>query len=314
MLDRRALALSLALAAPLACAARAAEPKETSPQPPPQVEAAAPDRVVQFIVGQPEYAALRVPAADRTWPDALDRLVVFHGARPILDLGLRNERQIVGQGGKEGEALFEEGIVESSAISPDGRSAAILSTQYRRPAGGAAALPEGGEPKPVGTTAVSWVDAAQPDMRFSVKLESGRWVKEVLPLAGGGGLALSTTTGIGAPADFVLYAPGGGEVLRLRESEASANNFTATNSGAFLAVSLAYPDRPRLPQEGVLVLDILRGTHWTYTWSYGGEGEPLSWSLDESGVLEVRLPGATARYDRNGALLRSDGKRRTQAR
>jgi hypothetical protein len=87
-------------------------------------------------------------------------------------------------------------------------------------------------------------------------------------------------------------------------------DLTATSNGAFLGVSLAYPERPGLPQMGILVLDLLRGTRWTYSWSYGEAGDPLSWTLEDSGVLEVKVPGKIVRYDRNGAPLRSEGASR----
>jgi len=308
MSQSRIAVIALALAALSLGAARAAEPPAAASSGAPQTETAALDRVGLFVAGQPDYAALQLDAAGRTSPDAPYRLVVIHGGRPVLDFGLRNERKLVPAGEGPGEKTFEEGIIDNAEVAPDGRSAAILSTQYRRPAEDGAQSPDGSEPpRPVGTSVVSWVDAKRPEARFSVKVEAGRWVKELLPLAAGAGLALSTTRGLGAPADFELYGPDGREVFRTGEAEGSVTDVTATSNGAFLAVSLAYPERPGLPEMGILVLDLLRGTRWTYTWSYGEAGDPISWSLEDSGVLEVKVPGKIVRYDRNGAPLRSDG-------
>ena len=310
MSKSRLAVIALALAALPLGAARAAEPPAAASQgaPPTETATSEADRIGLFVAGQPDYAALQLDAARRTSPDAPYRLVVIHGGRPVLDFGLRNERQLVPAGEGPGEKMFEEGIIDNAEVAPDGRSAAILSTQYRRPAEDSAQSPDGSEPpRPVGTSVVSWVDARRPEARFSVKVEAGRWVKELLPLAGGAGLALSTTRGLGAPADFELYGPDGREVFRTGEAEGSVTDLTATSNGAFLAVSLAYPERPGLPKMGILVLDLLRGTRWTYTWSYGEQGEPLSWSLEDSGVLEVKVPGKIVRYDRNGAPLRSEG-------
>jgi hypothetical protein len=298
--------LALALAALPLRAGEAPDPPARETEAAPAVEAPVPDHVEFYVQGQPEYARLRVEPGHRTAPDAPDRLVVFHGGRPVLDLGLRDEQRLVPASGAQTEETLEEGIVEKAEIAPDGRSAAILSTRYRRAAGAETLPPDSQEPpRPTGTTTLTFVDARHPDARFNVSVENGRWVKEVLPLSAAHGLAVSTTRGIDAPADLEIFGPDGHETFRAPETEASVKGLTATNNGAFLAADLAYPERPGLPQRGILVLDLLQGTRWTFTWSYGTDGEPTSWSLDESGVLEVRLPGRIVRYDRNGVPIDS---------
>jgi hypothetical protein len=293
--------LALALAA-LALGADVPDAPPASPSPAaPLVAAPPPDRIAPFVTGEEEYARLRVEPGSRIAPEAADRLVVFQGGRPVLDLGLRNEYHLVPGSQAPTEEVFEEGIVEIAEIAPDGRSAVILSTRYRRPADEGAATPELGEkPQPQGESVLTWVDAKRPEARFSVELHDGRWVREVIPLSAGNGLAVSTTRGLEAPSDLRVFGPDGRETFHHSEDEAAVTGLAASNNGGFLAASLAFPERPGFPQQGVLVLDLLHGTHWTYSWSYGGEGEPISWSLKESGVLEVRLPGRIMLYDQNG--------------
>jgi hypothetical protein len=48
------------------------------------------------------------------------------------------------------------------------------------------------------------------------------------------------------------------------------------------------------------VFDLARGTQWTYGWRYGTDEEPLSWSLLDEGVLGIKLPGGTQRFDATG--------------
>jgi hypothetical protein len=264
------------------------------------------------VQGDPQYAELRVEPGDRTHPEAAERLVVFHGGRAVLDLGLRSEQRLVPASEAQGGVPLEEGELDSAEFSPDGRSAAILSTRYRRAAAPQDPLDSREAPRPTGETTVTFVDARHPEARFSVPIEKGRWVKAVLALAGGHGLALSTTAGLDAPADLEFFGPDGRMSHHVPEAEASVKGLTATENGAFLAVDLAYPPHHGLPDRGVLVLDLLTAKRWTYRWSYGADNEPTSWALDESGILEVRLPGQVARYDRSGALLGSARARRAK--
>jgi hypothetical protein len=284
---------------------RAQEP--TAPVPP--ASGALPDRVALYVTGEEEYAGIRVEPGHRTAPDARDRLVVFHEGGPVLDLGLRNERRLVPVAGSATEQLEEEGILENAEISPDGRAAVILSTRFRRPAETGDAPTENKTPPPRGTTILTFVDARWPDARFDLPIPQGRWVREVLPLSAGLGVAVSTTRGIGEPADLGFYGPDGHQVFHVSATEASVIGLTATLNGAFLAASLAYPDRPNLPNRGIRVFDLLRNSKWTYHWSYGAEDEPTSWSLQESGALDIRLPGRILLLDRTGAAI-SNGRSR----
>ncbi len=275
------------------------------PTPVPRTDGAVPDRVALYVAGEEAYAGIRVEPGHRTAPEARDRLVVFREGRPVLDLGLRNERRLVPVAGSSTEEVEEEGILENAELAPDGRSAAILSTRFRRPAATGDRSQESKTLPARGSTVLTFVDARWPDARFDLPMPEGSWVREVLPLAAGLGIAVSTTKGLGEPSDLEFYGPDARRVFRVPATEASVVGLTATLNGAFLAASLAFPDRPGLPNRGIRVFDLLRNAKWTYTWSYGGEDEPISWSLQESGALELRLPGRTLLLDRTGAPISS---------
>ena len=280
---------------------------------PPALPADAPtaaNRVVLFRVDDPAYSALTVPSGARSAPEADEHLVVFHDGAAVLDVGLRDEKKTLGATEPGAPFVDEEATTDEARISPDGRSALILSSRIRRriPLGRDANRDP--EPAPVGTAVLYWIDAARPDARASVPIDEGRWVAEAIPLSEGAGFVLSTTSGPGEPADLRVHGPGGGETFRLPADGAAVERLVATNNGAYLGVDLAYPPRPESPDRGVMVLDVLHGTRWTYTWSYGGEREPLSWNLDENGILAVRVPGAELLFDPSGTPI---GKRTAKA-
>ena len=82
----------------------------------------------------------------------------------------------------------------------------------------------------------------------------------------------------------------------------------SASHGEFVAVDLAYPDRPGLPHRGVLVLDLARDSRWTFAWRYGDDDEPVSWKLQDTGVLEVTTPSHVKRFDRKGKALAAAGR------
>lgn len=241
----------------------------------------------------PTYQAIAPSCERRTGAGSPMRLVVFRGGRCALDRGLADARE-------------QRGFVEDARVAPDGSSAVVVTT--RLPADGSAdgAAPAAGSPK------VVWLDADHPDGRLAIEVPPGRWVRKALPLARGKGLALSTFQEATGPADFTLYGPDGSVLFRTDEAESSCLDIVATGNGAFLALDLAHRYRRGRPQRSVLVLDLLRGSRWTYAWSYGGDGEPTAWQLEETGVLRIETPEAIVEYDRNGrpAGLVRKGRRR----
>lgn len=229
--------------------------------------------------------------------------MVFRGGSAIFDRGLRNEKVAAPLSRAGDSPAEEEGYVEDAEVSPDGGYAVVLSTRYRRPISPPDAVATRGR------TELTWIDPAHPRGLWSVQLEEGRWVKSVVPLALRHGVAVASVADADGPADLRLYGPEGAEVLRLKGEEGSVIAMKAASHGAFLAVDLAYTDRQDFPNRGIAVLDLLQGTRWNYSWSYGGDDEPIAWNLADSGVLEITTPGGTQSYDRNGKPLRKTRRR-----
>ena len=251
----------------------------------------------------PEYAQLEIPSSLRLEPDAFSRLVVFRNGVPVLDRGLALDVQVAPKPGGEDGAREEQGYIEDAEVSQDGRFAILLATHYRK----TLSLRDSAETE--GRTELTWIDPAHPKGLWSVLFDRGVWVKGVLLLSPKHGVAVSTMNGPQGPADLRLFGPDGIETMHLRGEEASVVGMRSTSHAAFLAVDLAYPDRNGLPSRGVLVLDLLHGKRWTYTWSYGDNHEPVSWSLTDTGILEVTTPDGLRLFDRNGKPLRASRRR-----
>jgi len=247
----------------------------------------------------PDYVRLDVPPSLRVAPEASSRLVVFRGGVPVLDRGLVIDVQVVPRAGGTEGSREERGYIEDAEVSPDGRFAILLATRYTK----TVSLRDVAETE--GKTELTWIDVAHPKGLWSVPFEKGIWIKKVLLLSPKHGIAVSTIADPQGPADLRLFSPDGIEMLRLRGEEASVVDMRSTSHAAFLAVDLAYPDRDGLPGRGVLVIDLAHGRRWTYTWSYGDNREPVSWSLADTGILEVTTPDGLRLFDRNGKPLRA---------
>ncbi len=278
---------------PVAREAGPATAKESEPR----------DGVRLFDKGDPEYIALSPPPRSRIYPEATSRLVFFLGGAPILDRGLRSGSSSAAPTRPGEHVETAEDVVETAVTSPDDRFGVVLSTRVQR----AAASPGqagASSDSPSLSTEISWVDTANPEGLWSVSLEQGRFVRDLALLSAGRGVAVITLADPDSPADVRIYGPEGIELTRLDESDGSALSLSATSHGAFLAVDLAYPNVAELPSRGVTVFDLLHGTRWTYTWKYGASDEPMSWRLDDTGVLEVVFPGKSRAFDRNGKPLK----------
>ena len=249
----------------------------------------------------PAYRNLDLSPAKRAVPDAESRLLVFRDGVPVLDRGLRNENWTIETAGGRGPTQVE-GVIEDAAVSEDGQFALLLTTTYRRPprSKGAAATEERA---PVGSSELTWIDATHPQGAWTKPLEGGRWAKQLVPLSVKQGVALATILKLDGPADLRIFGPDGVERIHLNEADGSVLAIEAAADGGFVAADLAYPDRAELPHRGVIVLDLLHGTRWAYTWRYGDNDEPVSWKLDDAGVLEVTSPAFVKRFDRNGKAV-----------
>lgn len=264
-----------------------------------------PDRIVISNSGDALEAVASRSCRVVTTPEANSRLLVYKDGVCVLARGLRNEtrQDVAGRA----DVLEETGLIESGWVAADGRGGLVATMRYtdrvRLVEGGGAPADEGFR----GITTLTWLDPSHPDGSFEIALEPGRVVKDAVALPFGFGIAVLTQV-YGAPdADFRLYDLRGELSLRVPEREASAGGIVSTNSGGFIVVDLAHVAHPGLPDRALRVFDLLQGKWWDYTWSYGSPEEPLSWTILESGTLEVNIPGATKRYDRNGHALRGSG-------
>jgi hypothetical protein len=287
-----------------ACAAAA---RDVVTEPPPR-----PDRVVLVTADEPEYALLAREAQSRTNPGAGSRLLVMKDFACVLDRGVLTETHQDPSG--KTDVIQETGVVENAWVASDGRGALVATLRYRdrvRLAEGTAPL---GDDDFVGTTTLTWVEPSFPGGRFEVALEPGRVVRDAVALPLGFGAAVSTQVYDAPVADFRLYDLDGRVTMRVPEEEAATANIVATATGGFVAADLALATQRGLPDRAVRVYDVVRGTWWNYTWSYGSPEEPVSWTLDDAGVLELRFPGALRRYDRGGHPVGASGSLRERGR
>src|SRR5262249_14413239 len=127
------------------------------------------------------------------------------------------------------------------------------------------------------------------------------WVKDVEVLSGSNGVVVTTFLPRAGPADLRLLDALGREKIRIPESRAQIVSVrTDCALGCFVAADVKFHEQLALPERGVMLFDVARGTSWTYGWRYGDEKEPLSWDLESGGILAVKLPAGTARFDSSG--------------
>jgi hypothetical protein len=246
-----------------------------------------------YLSQDERYLALEIPPEVRSAPTATTRLVVFRDGRPVLDRGLLVERRDAPAGGTAPRPRAE-GVDEDAILPEDARFALVLTTLYRR---------SEGEAEIVAATELEWIDPEHPAGRWRRPLGEGRWAKQVLPLSPTLGVAVITMQGLEGPCDLRIHDPDGEERLRLGDAEGNVLRADAASHGGFVAADLAYPDRASSPQRAILVLDLLRGTRWSYPWRYGTDDEPVGWTLDDSGLLEIRTTSDTRTFDRTGKAL-----------
>ena len=248
-----------------------------------------------------DYAALHIPPTITSYPDAPLRLLVFRDNAVVFNHGLRDNWS--GPRNIPGGDLFEgPSVVEAVELSPDGLTAILTETRIEPPKRGGSLE---------GTVGITWIDPRNPRGRWSLELRPGRFVSHIHVMDLQSGFALMTDTADGDGADFTLYNPEGGVEYHLDKVVGSVLEFRITRAGAFIGLDIAYPERPDLPDRTILVLDRLQTARWDYSWSYGDSREPTGWTLLDDGVLEIRIPGKTVRYDRTGVpLIPPDRKRR----
>lgn len=278
-------AIVLALALPWI---RGAAAREATPPPEPP---ARPDRVALLTLSDPAYARIQIPENARVAPSAVERLLVYRKGVCIVDRGLRSIRQPAPSGGGE------MGLAEIASVAPDAAGAAIVITRW-----------EARVDANVVDSRIVWIDPLHPDGAWSVKLEPGRQVKEILALSASFGVAAATFTEGDPLVDLRMYGPDGRERSRSDARTGSVVDLAVSDDGGFLGADLALPPQEGGPDRGIVVSDLVRGTRWQFTWRYGSEDEPKSWYLATGGILELRTAGDLLRFDSVGTPIR--GRRR----
>ena len=251
-------------------------PSSATPTPP-VVEAAAPARagaVVRVLeAGSDEYQALPLEGIERSDLDAPLRLVVLHDGVPVLDRGLLRD---------DGAGEVER--IDDAVVAGDGSAAAILTS-----------IPDRGDVR----TVVTWIPAAQPDSGWRMDIERDMVVRNLVVLPGARGVAIVS----GAPeeaANLHLIGPDGETRLALDARQGVPLDLRTTPGGGVIAVDVAFPPAIGGSDRGILVVNLERGTSWSYGWSYGGETEPLSWELREDGTLDVTTAQGRSWFDTSG--------------
>jgi hypothetical protein len=261
------------------------------------------DRITIVDALDSGYHQLPIPPEVRVRPDAMTRLLVLRDGGILMDLGLRDEHEITQPEIGDGEVVVEErGIRDEGHVAHDGRTAVLVSTEFvvrRQPdeeAGGGATT----DRLVNGEASLTWIDADHPGGRWTVSFGGGRLVALVYVFAGGRGVMVTTTGGYDGRPDLRVLGPDGRPLVHLEELSSVRPAIDPTPSDLFLAADVSFISRPGRPDRGLLVLDMLRGYHWIYSWSYGSEDEPLSWELSDTGAVSIEVPGKTLRYDRLG--------------
>lgn len=270
-----------------------------SPTPAPQ----APDRMALFAADDAAYRTLAIPRTYKTAPDAPTHLLAFRGGLCVRDLGLADSKKSTGDGGDGKTIMQESGTLERGFVAADGNAAAVIITRYVSRVDLTPGQTSTSGDTVTGDTTLTLVDPEHPDGRWRVTFENSRWVKDVLVLPGRSGVAVTTFLPRNGPTDIRVLDAAGREEIRVPESAAEALRVESSPEAGYLAAELAFRENEHQPERGVMVFDIARGTHWTYTWRYGSDDEPVSWTLQSHGVLSVKLASGTRRFDASGGKL-----------
>ena len=260
-------------------------------------------RIVLLAAGDPQYQALAIPKSYKTSPDAPNHLLVFRGGFCVRDIGLADAQKSGEQGTATQTIVEEKGTTARGFVASDGLTAAILRTHYVSRVDMTPGQKSTAGDTVTGGAILTLIDPTHPDGRWRVTLENSRWAKDVVVLSAGKGVALTTFLPRNGPADIRILDATGHESLHVPESAGDAVRLEASPDGGYVAAELAFRDNPALPERGVVVFDIAAATQWTYGWRYGSDAEPVSWTLQAKGVLFVKLPKGTRRFDARGKKL-----------
>lgn len=279
-------------------------PDRSEPATPPAPAVDSGNRVAVLASESPDYRSLRIPDSVKTDPAASVRLVVFRRGVCILDRGLRDARRDSNAGDRGSLVVQESGVTERAAAAPDGRDAVVATTRFVSRVDMTPGVTSTKNDTVTGATTLTLIDPDHPDGRWQLTLEDGRWVKDLIVLPASSGVVLTTFLPRNGPTDLRILDATGREKIRVPETRAEILSVkTSCEAGCFVAAAASFKDLATLPEQGVMVFDVARGTSWTYGWRYGSGDEPESWSIGRAGVLTVKVPGRTRRFDATGRPL-----------
>jgi hypothetical protein len=265
------------------------------------------DGLVLINRDSPDYAAQNISPSISSYPEAGLRLLVFRDDAIVFDHGLRDDGyKPRNPAGTAGRPLFQgRSVTDAVELSPDDMTAIIMETRLNPPNRSGSLE---------GDVGITWIDPSNPRGKWSLDLPAGRFVNYIHVLDHQSGFALMTATPDGDGADFTLYDATGKVEYHLEEVAGKVLDFRITRAAGFIALDIAYPERPGLPDRTLLILDRLQNARWHYSWVYGGPDEPTDWTLMDNGVLEIRTPGKTVQFDRTGEAILPPGRKRRQKR
>jgi hypothetical protein len=250
-----------------------------------------------------QYRALAIPPSYKTAPEARLHLLVFRNGLCIRDHGLADTVANDGRGIDGAAVVEQKGTTERVFVASDGRAAVVVGTRYVSRVDVSPGQTSTANDTVTGDTTLTLVDPAHPDGRWRVTLENARWAKDVVALPRAMGLVVTTFVPRNGPTDVRILDATGRESVRVPETSAETSRIDASPEGGYVAAEVTFRDNPELPERGVIVFDLARGSQWTYGWRYGSDAEPVSWSLESAGVLAVKIPGGTHRFDATGRKL-----------
>lgn len=265
------------------------------------------DHIAVADSSSPGYLEIPILPEVRVRPDADERLLVFRDGEVLLDLGLRDENEITQPMGSDGTPWIQErGVKDIAHIAHDARSAVVVSTSFllRSVPDGYRGMGASAERVAQARSSLNWIDADHPGGRWTLELEQNRLFGIVHVFAGARGVLVTTGGGDGGSTDLRVLGPDREPIVHLEDLASGVPAIDPTPTDLFLAVDLSFLPAEGRADRGILVVDMLRESHWVYAWTYGSDEEPISWELEDTGVLVVQKPGETVRYDRLGLPLR----------
>jgi hypothetical protein len=277
-------------------------PEASAPAPAASAQASL-DRIVMLAATDSAYRALAIPRSYKTAPSAPNRVLVFHGGLCVRDYGLVDAQSTDETGDGRTHLMQETGTTRHAFVASDAQAAIITETWYDSRVDLTPGQKSTKNDTVTGTTTLTFIDPGHPDGRWRITLEQSRWVKDVLVLPAGRGVALTTFLPRTGPNDFRLLDAAGRESVRVPESSAEAMKMDVSPEGSHVAAEFTLRDDGVTPERGVMVFDVATKTKWMYGWRYGTDAEPLSWSLQAHGILAVKLAEGTRRFDATGRKL-----------